>query len=380
VEAGHLIPLAQAASLSFLGLLALGAVFLLALKLQYPNLGAGADMVETLSSIVILALATLRAPIHLGDLTFTVLPLGALLAVFFVVRWACRLTIPSAPPRRGLVVGALFGAIALIAALVFRFRFDPDPIYAGALGSAVAGSVWVGLFSALAFAGQRESLRTVARRRLGDLRERRPSISEGVRAAAVMLGLAFLLSSAAGLVWVIFSLLSGGGPHDLDGGDFVAALVYVVAFAPNLVVTVVALSLGAPVEVGAGLTVNGRLRGGLEQWSVVTGGIDASILLLLVPLVACAAGGYWTRRNSERPERVVRTLASAALSFASVIAVLGWLGEARLGVQLASSRGFGVIAPRASVVFLLALLWAAGAGYLGWKMAERGLTTAKSHP
>lgn len=371
VEPGHLTPLAQAAALSFLGLLALGGLFLIALKLHYPNLGAGANIVEALSSIVILGLASLRAPIHLGDLTFTVLPLGALVAVFFVVRWACRVAVPSAPPRRGLVVGAVFGAMALLAALVFRLRFDPDPIYAGALGSAAAGAVWVGSFSALAFAGRREPLRNLARRRLGELRQRRPSVFEGVRAAAVMLAASFLLSTAGALLWAIFSLLSGGGPDDLDAGEFVGAIVYVAAFAPNLVVTVLALSLGAPVDVGAGLTIHGKLRGDLEQWSVVSGGLDASLLLLLVPLIACAAGGYWARRNSTHPERVLRIVAVAAGSFASVVALLGWLGEARLGVELAGSRGFGVIAPRGGIVFLLALVWAAAAGYLGWKIAGR---------
>ena len=371
VEPGHLVPPAEAAALSFLGVLALGALLLVAVKLQYPNLGAGADTIDVFSSVVILALATLRVPIHVGELTFTVLPLGALAAVFFIVRWACRVAAPSAPPRRGLVVGAIFAVIALLAALAFRFRFEPDAVFAGALGAAFLGFVWISLFSALAFAGSKEPLATAAGRRLTGLRGRRPATFEGLRAAGLMLGIAFVLGLAAGLLWAILVLLTGGGPHGLDGGDLIGALVYLVAFAPNLVVTVVSLSLGAPVDVGAGLTVGGRVRGNVEQWSVLSDGAGLSILLLLIPLAACGAGGYWARRNSQRPELVARTLAIAALVFAAVLALLGWLGEARLGAELASSRGFGMIAPRAWVVFLLGSLWAGGAGFAGWEMASK---------
>ena len=370
VEPGHLVPPAEAAALSFLGVLGIGAILLVAVKLQYPDLGAGANTVDVFSSVVILALATLRVPIHVGELTFTVLPLGALVAVFFVVRWACRTAIPSAPPRRGPVVGGLFAVMALAAALVFRFRFEPDAIFAGALGAAVLGFLWVSLFSALAFAGAREPLTRILFRRLAALRQTNPSLFEGLRAGALMLFGAAVLGIATGLLWAIVVLLSGGGPHGLDAGDLVAALVYVAAFAPNLVVAVVSLSLGAPVDVGAGLTVHGKVRGDVERWSALSDG-GLSVVLLLLPLACCMGAGYWARRNSQRPEKVVQTLAVAALLFASVLAFLGWLGEARLGADLASSRGFGVIAPRAWLVFLLGLVWAGGAGYGGWMLAEK---------
>ena len=371
VEPGHLIPPAEAAALSFLGVLALGATLLVAVKLQYPNLGAGANTVDVFSSVVILALATLRVPVHVGELTFTVLPLGALIAVFFVVRWACKVAAPSAPPRRGLVVGLLFGLMAMLAAVVFRFRFEPDAIYAGAFGAFVAGFIWVSLFSALSLQSLREPLAKFAGRRLARLRDSSPSLFEGVRVAGLMLAASFVLGTAAGLLWAIVALLSGGGPHDLDGGDLVAALVYVAAFAPNLVVTVISLSLGAPVDVGAGITIHGRVRSELEQWSIVADGAGASVLLLLLPLSCCMAAGYWARKNRACPASVGRTLATAAIVFASVLALLGWLGEARLGAELASSRGFGVLAPRAWVVFLLAALWAGGGGYAGWALAEK---------
>lgn len=366
-----LVPLAEAAALAFLGLLALGAVLLVAVKLQYPNLGAGADTVGVLSSVVILALATLRVPIHLGELTFTVMPLGALFVLFFIVRWACRVAAPSAPPRRGLVVGALFGVMALLAALVFRFRFEPDALYAGAPGAAGLGFVWVSLFAALAFAGSTQPLAKLAGSRLARLRDATPVLFEGVRAGALMLLIVSVLGSAAALLSSIFLLAAGEGPHDLDAGDLIAALVYVAIFAPNLVVTLVALSLGAPVEVGAGLTVHGAVRGNVDRWSVFADGNVLALLLLLVPLAACGAGGYWARRNTARREQAVRILATAAFVFAFVLALLGWLGEARLGAELASARGFVSVAPRGSIVFLLGSLWAAGAGYAGWTLADR---------
>lgn len=371
VEPGHLVPCAEAAALSFLGLLALGAVLLVAVKLQYPNLGAGANTIDVLSSVVILALATLRVPIHLGDVTFTVLPLGALPAIFFIVRWACRAAAPSAPPRRGLLVGAVFALIAMTAALVFRFRFEPDAVYAGAFGSAVGGFVWVSLFSALSFAGTKEPPAKRAGRWIARLRQSRPSLYEGASAGALMLLGTLVLALGAGLLWAIVSLLTGGGPHDLDLGDLVAALAYIAAFAPNLVVAVASLSLGAPVDVGAGVTVHGRVRGNLEHWSVFADGPGLPLFLLLVPLAACVAAGYWARQNSRRPESALRILLAAAVTFGGVLAVLGWLGEARLGSQLASSRGFGIIAPRAWLVFLLGSLWAAAGGYAGWTLAGR---------
>src|SRR5687768_9812765 len=53
-----------AASIAFLVLLCTGGVLLLGAKMQYPALGTGANAIEVLSAIAILALATLRAPIH----------------------------------------------------------------------------------------------------------------------------------------------------------------------------------------------------------------------------------------------------------------------------------------------------------------------------
>lgn len=371
-EPGRLIPPVQAASLAFLGVMALGSVLLLALKFQYPGLGAGADVVDILTAVVVLSLAILRVPIHLGELTLTILPLGALFCVFLIVRWACRVATPSAPATRGPAVGGAFSAMALLAALIFRFRFKPDALYAGAIGAATMGFLWVTLFWSLVFATSRHSLATLAGRRLAASKARRPALFEGLRTGLLMLLLGVVLGTAAALVWAIFVLLTGGGPRALGFGDLVASVVYLVAFAPNLVVIVLALSLGAFVDIGAALTVHGGVRGNVRQLSVIGEGAGGSALLLLVPAVACLAGGFWARRNTRRPDQVILILTTAALTFASTLAVLAWLGQARLGAELAAARGgFALVAPQVPTVFLLAALWAAVAGYAGWMMAER---------
>lgn len=365
------VPFLQAAALTFLALVGMGGVFVVAVKLQFRDLGSGADPVEMLTSLVILGLAALRVPVHVGDITLTVLPLGALVVTALIVRWACMSTIGSAPPRRGALVGLFFGVIATVAALIFRFRFERDPIYAGAPGAFVMGTLWVSAFAALALGTRKAGVRDLLRTKAARLSERRPSVFEGTRAGLLMLGLASVLAAAAALLWAIVVLLGDGGPNYRDLAQVIAALFYLVAFAPNLIVVVISLGLGAPLEIGAGLTVGGRVRDNLREISIFDGSPDPMLLLLLIPLAACLAGGFWSRRHSAEPRRAFRVLMVAALVFAGVLAILGALGDVRLGAQLTPERGFGVVAPRAGIVFLLGLLWAGGVGYVGWTIAER---------
>lgn len=369
-EPGHFVPFLQAAALAFLGLLALGAVFVVALKAQFPDVGAGSDPIDVLTSIVILALATLRVPIHVGELTFTVLPLGALAAFGAVVMWSCHSAVRAAPPRRSFIVGGVFGLIAMVAALVFRFRFKQDPIYAGSVGALLLGVVWTGAFAALSFASEGTSLRGVVVDLRDGLASRRPVVYEGVRAGAMMLALAALGAAAAGLVWAIVVLARGGGPQNLDVGDLFAALVYLIAFAPNLVVMVMAVSLGAPVDIGAGLTLAGRVRGNVRELSVFDGG-GALWLLMAIPAAACTTVGYWARKNTADAKGMVVVIVTAATVFACCLGLLAWLGEARLGAKLASARGFGLIAARPWAVLLMGWLWAVVGGAAGWTIAER---------
>ena len=374
VEQAHpsgFVPYLQTAALIFLALVAVGALYLVALKLQFPALGSGADPVEILTSLVILGLAGLRAPIHIGGITVTVLPLGALVLIAAIVAWACATTIPNAPARRAPVVGLSFGVIATVAALVFRFRFETDPVYAGAIGTFVTGTFWITAFAAVALAARRAGARELVRSKMASLRERRPIAWTGIRTGIVMLGLAGVLATASALMWTIVVLVRGDGPSYGGVGELVAALVYLAAFAPNLIVGVTALGLGAPVEIGAGLTVGGRVRETIREVSIFGGGADPMLLLMLIPLVACAAGGYWSMKQAPGSTRPWPVLAIAALVFAGTLTLLAALGDVRLGAQLTPERGFGVFAPKSGLVLLLGMLWAAGAGYAGWLLAER---------
>lgn len=362
----RLIPYLEAAALSFLGLLALGALLLVVAKLQYSRLGAGADPVEMLTSLVIVSLASLRVPIHVGELTFTLLPLGLLAATAWVVRWACRSTIANPSLRRTLWVGPLFGLIAGFAALAFRHRFEPDAIYAGAPSAFILGSLWVGVFAAWFYVTRSQSTVAFARGRLEALKGRSRPLWESVMAAGIMLGASLICALAAGLLWVIVSLLRGGGPQQLDLGGLVAALVYVLAFGPNLVIAAATLSLGAPLQFGAGLTIGGRVRGNVRELSIAGAEVDPSVLMVLVPLIATGLAGAWLARNSETPDSPLPVLARSAALFAVGLTVLGWLGHARLGAQLASDKGFGVVAAHAPSVFVMALLWSFLGALAGW--------------
>lgn len=365
---GYLVPFLQAATLAFLGLLLVGAVLLVAMKLQVSALGAGADPIDVLTAIVIVALASLGTPVHIGDVAFSVVPLGAVVALSFVVRWACRSSVPSAPPRRGLLVGAGSALLATASALIFRVRIDPDPVFAGAVGASLWSFIWISSLSALAFASRDQSLRSLFLARVARLKKGPSWLYEGVATAGIMLATASVLATAAGFLWAIVWLLRGGGPEALAAGGLIATLVFVLAFAPNLVVVALSLSLGAPVDVGAGVTIGGRVRGPLRELSVLDG---LNGLLVAIPLTACMAAGYWARGNASDRSQMPRVLALAALVFGLALALLAWLAEARLGAQLTGGRGFGVIAPRPGAVFLLGSLWAAVGGSAGWIVADR---------
>ncbi|MFP5352639.1 MAG: DUF6350 family protein [Actinomycetota bacterium] len=363
----RLIPYLEAAALAFLGLLALGAVLLVVAKLQYPRLGAGADPVEMLTSLVIVSLATLRVPVHVGELTFTLLPLGALAVIAWIVRWACRSTIDNPTLRRTLWVGPLFGLIAACAAFAFRHRFDTDPIYAGAPSALILGSLWVALFAAWFFVTRSQTTIAFVRGSLDAVRAKSRPLWESTMVAGIMLGASSILALAGGLFWVIVSLLRGGGPQQLDLGGLVAALVYVLAFAPNLVIAATTLSLGAPLRFGAGLTIGGRVRGNVRELSIAgADGVDPSILMVLVPLVAAGLAGAWVARTSEKPDAPLPVLVRGAALFAATLTALAWLGHARLGAQLASEKGFGVVAADAPSVFTMALLWSFLGALAGW--------------
>ena len=83
-----------------------------------------------------------------------------------------------------------------------------------------------------------------------------------------MLLVTFLLAAVVGPV--CGSLWSGvwRNPQGIGAGDAVAAVVYLIAFLPNMLSTIAGFSVGAPVELGGQITVAGRLRGRVPAYSV----------------------------------------------------------------------------------------------------------------
>jgi len=358
-----------AACLAFLVLIALGALLLVAAKLQYPEFGAGANPIEILSSITILGLAILRVPVHVGDLVVSVLPLGALLAAGAGIAWSTSVTAKNRAERSvldGAAVGVPFALICFIAALVFRFGGD-EGVFAGALGALFWGLVWGTGFGALGAGARSHGLRSpwqaVVEAGSGGVLQR------GVAAGAIALGTAAALAALAMLLWVIVALVRGAPGPRFGAGDAAAAFVYLLAFGPNVMVALIALGLGAPVYVGARVTVAGAGVGDVERIWMFGDAPGYVGFLMLIPLVACSLAGFWIRRSSTSGS-FPRELPLFAGLFAAVLALLAWLGEARLGASLLG-RGIARVDVNAPATFAFAFLWALVAGFAGWWLADR---------
>ena len=188
-----------------------------------------------------------------------------------------------------------------------------------------------------------------------------------------MLLVTFLLCAFVLLLWIIVGLARGGTPKGFGVGDAVAAIVYLIAFLPNMLATVAGFSVGAPVEVGGQITVAGRLRGGVPSysvfgWDVGTPPIYVAVLVM-IPVIACSIGGYLAYRNAKDKKQVVEVLGAAVVTFSVTLLILATLAEARLGAGLLGRSGFARLAVDAPITFLLAVVWAGALGFAGWKVA-----------
>lgn len=358
-----------AACLAFLVLLALGALLLVAAKLQYPGFGAGADPIEILSSITILSLAILRVPVHFEDLVVSVLPLGALLAAGAGIAWATSITLRLGHDRRvlmGAAVGIPFAAICWLAALVFRFGGKAE-VFAGAWGALTWGLIWgccFGALGALRQGGSRRSLGAAVHEA-----GRGGIFKRGSAAAAIAMGTAGVLGGVAVLLWVIVGLIGGAPGPRFGAGDAASAFVYLMAFGPNVVVSLTALGMGAPVYVGARVTVAGSSVAEVDRIWLLGDAPGYAGFLVLIPALACSLAGFWIRRasGSSAPPRELGVFAGV---FAVTLALLAWLGEARLGASLLG-RGLARLDVNAPATLVLAFVWAIVAGGIGWWLADR---------
>jgi hypothetical protein len=373
-----LLDACKAACVAFTAALCVGATLVMAAKLAHPALAAGASPVSVLTAVVIVALGVLGIPIRVGGVEVTAVPLGGLLAVGAVVAWAAARIVAArgiAGERAGALAGARvcvpFALLVWISALVFRLRSPATPVAAGGAEALVLAGLHACVFGALGGWWAQAPLGRVGEL-LEGVRARSAAGFEGLAAGVVMLVVAAAGALAAVAIWGVLSLVGEG---TRSPASLLAAVLFVIAFLPNLVVTLLALAVGAPVEVGAQVRLLGRDLGPLREFSLGDWGggtPPAAIwLLVLIPLGACLVGGFAARRHSAVPRRAPEILAVAALTFAVPLGTLAVLSRARLGAGLVSASGFAYVAPDGLAVFLWSLAWAGVMGAAGWRVGER---------
>jgi hypothetical protein len=375
------VDLSAAAAFSWLVLVGCGAVLVLAAKLQYGFLGEGAAAWNLLSAIVMAGLGVLRVPVDIGELSLSALPLGMLAVVGYALMWSSSRVVGKghAATQRdrvieGIQIAIPFALLCWLSALIFRIRTEPTPVGSDAWGALILPLVWGALFGALGGLRSVKPLKDHLGDVAGAFRSKYRFVYEGIAAAGVMLVATFLLTLAAGLVWIIVGLLEGHPSGSFGLRDAGAALIYLIAFGPNVLVAIAAVAHGAPIEVGAQITSAGRIIGSLQEISLFSWGEQGApwfaYALLAIPILACLLGGYSARRNAREPGDVVQVLGIAAGAYALILFELAALAEARLGAGLIRARGFGRIAPDAGILLLLAFAWAVVAGFIGWKLSD----------
>lgn len=368
-----------AAAFAFLTACACGAVLMLAAKLHLPSLGEGATLVSMISGVVMAGLGVVGAQLHIGDVTVSALPMGALAIVLWAIAWSVARYVREAGvdgPRsgafQGIKVAVPLAVICWLAALIFRVRTDPDPVFIGAVSAAFAGALWGVIGGAIGGLVAHATPGTRMREALKEMERASRPVYEGLVAGGAMLAIMGVGVVVATLLWVIVGLLGAGGPA---GKEVLGAGIYLLAFLPNVIAAVATLSLGGAVEIGAQVTAGGELVGRVQDVSLWSwkDGSDAPwplFLLLAIPLASTVLGGFAIRRRTRHRRQMWLILGLAAGVFAGVLAEAAALADARLGAGLVHDRGFGVVAPRAWTVLLLALVWGWAGGAIGWKVAE----------
>nr|MBA2311655.1 hypothetical protein [Actinomycetota bacterium] len=297
-----------AAGLAFLVMLLAGAVSLVAIKLSFPNLGSNLTPFSVVTAMAVLGLASLGTPLSFGSVDVSVLPLGTLLGIGLGFAWAAN---QQARKRQGAFPGALaegaaaglaFGLLCFATALLFRLCSEGEGLHAHAGEALLYGCAWGVAFGVAGAARAHLPLRAHIVG-LGASLERRSRVAfEGVGAGSLMLAASGALAIAALLVRAIAALAVGSLPQSFGWRDAAASLLFSLAFLPNVVVTIIALSLGAGVEIGGRVTVGGRTLGNLAEYSLFDWNGQGArwylFLLLLIPILSCGLGGYAAYRNA----------------------------------------------------------------------------------
>ena len=354
---------AGAAAEGFIGLLVVGAVLILAGKLQFPDLGSGAAPGRVLSAIAIAALASLGAPVRLGGVSLQVLPLGAVVAVGVVLALAMRRRTGTDlrngdAARQGLLLGACFGVLCAAAAAVFRIP-GATPVSVSVVRALVAGAI-LGFVSG--------ALGTAATRRWKWIGSRENFLG---RVGLAALGWA---AASASLLWVVVRLARGPLPERFGIADAVAATIYLIAFLPNVLVGITTLGMGATVTVGSQISGGGRVSGELREYSLLDWGGGAAPaeawLLVLIPALAFGAAGWLAARADPTPPRPGE-LAMSLFTVGVAIALLAAVADASLGAGLVRQSGVAEVSIDAAKAGVAAVLWGAVAGTAGWVTARR---------
>lgn len=367
------------ASLAFGALLCIGMIFLLGLKLQFEQLGEGFNPLAVVAAGGVMGLASLGAPLRLGQLEVAVIPLGAVALLGLALTWSSSTVRHSGgdgagPLVRGLLVGALFGFLCLLGALVFRFRGGPDPVSVAPFETLLWGLLWGSLFGVAGGLRSEAPLLVQLAALARALETRFRLLYEGLCSGLVMLLGGAVMSCAALLLAAIVALLRGSAPLEPTWRSLGSIFIYVLFFAPNVVLICLALSLGAPVEVGGRISVAGNSFGRLVDYSLLDGSSAPlpgyAPLLLLVPLVACLLGGAAARRRAANKDAALEVVGAAALTFGALVVVAAALSEARLGAGLFGRRGVARVAAAPFEAGLLACGWGAALGWAGWRLQE----------
>lgn len=379
LDQGGWLDVIAAAGLGFLVLLVVGGVLALAAKLNFPDLGGGADPLSAFNAVVIAGLGSLGVPVVIDGLVVYALPLGAALVIGLGIMWAVRTasrdssfsTVLGAVTQ-GAKVGIPFGFLCWFFALVFRVR-GQHPVASDAGAALLAGAFWGALFGALGSIRIMETLRAAVGRVTSGLRARDRTAFEGATAGGVMLVALAVGAAGATLLWIIVALAKGAPGKHFGAGDAFAYVIYVVAFLPNIVGAIAAFSFGAPLDVGAKVDLGGKLVGPTREYSLASWGTGDPAwylwLLVLLPIVACVAGGFVARRRATDPKSMLPVLLIASSVLAVTVTLLAAIGPLRLA-GVTKGSGYAAVAPDVVVLFVFSFLASGVLGFLGWKLAE----------
>lgn len=354
------------AAVVFLTMMGAGAVLLVAGKLQFPSLGSDAGPLDILRSIGLVGFACLGIPIDIDGLELSVVPLGALGAIAVASAWTARDEIRKAQtwgPADAFKVGAVYAAMMFAAALIFRFG-GATPVSVSPLAAAIYGFLWGSVFAGLGWIWHRGAVPEPPAPLRGPLGPGLP-VARRLGSGAIFGGLVALLCL------VIVRLAISELPRGFGLGDAAAALLYSIAFLPNLLIAIFSLALGGTLEVGAQVDIGGEVIGPVREISLFEwgrGGTPPGLWALLVlPLATSVWAGWCASRGSSQrgPAPALRAVAVGAALFAIGVGFIALVGDARLGAGMVRQRGLALVGVHALEAMLLAFLWSVAGGALG---------------